>query len=130
MPLATLALLYVYGFLAFCFSAIAGITGTSGAWMAWVPPFQPFLLTKLAARPVTWVVALLVPGLNLVVAAILLGDVAAARRLPRVLGVLTVGVPVVVTALAWSQGGAPVVTGLGSGTLALCAYAGLTAFAR
>ena len=130
MPLATLAMLYVYGFLAFSFSAIAARTGTSGVWMAWVPPFQGVLLVRLAGRPFTWIGALAVPGLNVLAAAILLGDVAASRRLPHLLGWLAVGVPAGLAAAAFATGQSPVAAGLGSLSVALCLYAGLVAFAR
>jgi|GEM_PF-2665997 len=130
MELATLALVYVYTFLGFAFAAVAERTGTGGAWMAFVPPFQPFLLARLAGRPFPWALALALPGLNLVVLAALLGDVAARRGLPHAVGWLTVAAPTGL-ALGLTLSEQPSV-GLTAGASvgALCAYAGLVAFAR
>lgn len=130
MTATTLAWLYLYGFLAVSFGTIADRTGSSGAWMAFVPPFQPWLLVRLSGRSLPWVLALLVPGLNVAVLAIMLGDVSARRRLPRLVGVLTVAAPCLAVAW-WLHTGQPVVVpGLGVAAAALCVYAGLVAYAR
>lgn len=129
MP-TTVAWLYLYGFLAVAFSTIAHRTGSSGAWMAFVPPFQPWLLVRLSGRSLPWVLALLVPGLNVAVLALMLGDVAARRRLPRLLGVVTVAAPCLAVAW-WMQTEQPaLVPGLAASIASLCVYAGLVAYAR
>lgn len=130
MTLATLALLYVYGFLGFAFATIAERVGTSGGWMAFVPPFQPLLLLRLSGRPFPWLLALLVPGLNLVALAILLGDVAATRGVPIGLGWLTVAVPAGIGAFLLVTHQPILVPVLGASAAALCVYAGLVAFLR
>lgn len=130
MELATLALIYVYVFLGFSFATIADRTGTSGTWMAFVPPFQGFLLLRLAARPLTWVLGLVVPGLNLLTIAALLGDIAASRGLPRTLGVLTVAVPTGVGLVLLATHQPVLVLTLGASAASLCVYAGLVAYAR
>lgn len=75
-------LLVLYVFWAYSLHVIADRTGTHGAWMAWLPGFQFFLLLRIAGRSITWLLWLLVPGINLLALTWLYADVAAARGRP------------------------------------------------
>ncbi|HLW77977.1 MAG TPA: DUF5684 domain-containing protein, partial [Terriglobia bacterium] len=68
-------------------------TNTPDTWMAWVPIAQAILLLNIAHKPVWWIVLLLVPLVNIVVAVIVWMEVAKARGKPEWWGIMMI-VPV------------------------------------
>jgi len=82
-----------YVYFAICIQTIAKKTNTPDTWMAWVPIAQAILLLNIAHKPVWWIVLLLVPLVNIVVAVIVWMEVAKARGKPEWWGIMMI-VPV------------------------------------
>lgn len=58
-------ILYIY--VAVCLSTIARKTGTPSSWMAWVPIANLVLMCRIAKKPGTWVLLMLIPFVNIVI---------------------------------------------------------------
>ncbi len=99
------AVLYVYTALAL--QTIAKKTNTENAWWAWIPILNALLILNVAKKPLWWIILLLIPLVNIVIAIIVWMGVAEARGKPNWWGILLI-VPlfglVVPGYLAWSNG--------------------------
>lgn len=85
------AAFYVY--LAICLMKIAGKTGTGNRWFAWIPILNMILMLQVAKKPVWWIILMLIPLVNIVIAIIVWMAVAEAVGKPNWLGILMI-VPV------------------------------------
>ena len=95
---------YVYVSLAL--QTIAQKTGTEKAWFAWVPILNIILMLNVARKPVWWIVLLLIPIVNIVIAIMVWMGIAEARNKPNWWGILMIvpGVSLIVPGyLAWSD---------------------------
>lgn len=95
---------YVYTALAL--QTIATKTNTENGWLAWIPIANFILMLIIAKKPIWWIVLMLIPLVNIVVAIIVWMAVAEARGKPSWWGILII-VPVVGLIvpgyLAWSD---------------------------
>ena len=80
--------LLVYLFAAWCLWKIARDMQVGDEWLAWVPFFNLFILLRAAGRPAWAVLLLLLPLVNLVVAAIVFMALAERRGRLSVYGLL------------------------------------------
>ena len=98
------AALYVY--IALCLQTIAKKTNTENAWLAWIPIANIILMLNIAKKPVWWIILMLVPLVNIVIAIIVWMAIAEARGKPNWWGILVI-VPIVGIIvpgyLAWSD---------------------------
>ena len=99
----------LYVFSALCLMMIAKKTNTPNGWMAWIPIANVVLMLQIAGKPIWWIVLLLIPLVNLVIAILVWMGIAEARGKPGWMGVLVVLIPVVnlvlMGYLAFSNGG-------------------------
>lgn len=97
-------LAYVYTSLAL--QTIAQKTNTENPWFAWIPIINIVLMLNIAKKPVWWILLLLIPGVNIVIAVIIWMAIAEARNKPNWWGILAI-VPfvnlIVPGYLAWSD---------------------------
>jgi hypothetical protein len=84
----------IYVYFALAIVTIAKKTNTPDAWWGWVPILQILLLLNVAKKPLWWIVLLIIPLVNIVVAIIVWMAVAEARGKPNWWGILLI-VPVV-----------------------------------
>ncbi|HUL16236.1 MAG TPA: DUF5684 domain-containing protein [Terriglobales bacterium] len=95
---------YVYFSLAL--QTIANKTNTENAWLAWIPIANIILMLNIARKPIWWIILLLIPLVNIVIAILVWMGIAEARNKPSWWGVLMI-VPVlnliVPGYLAWSD---------------------------
>ncbi|MFC1962147.1 DUF5684 domain-containing protein [Chloroflexota bacterium] len=84
----------VYIWLAICLQQIAKKTSTSDDWLAWIPIVNLYLLCKIVGRSGWWIIAFLIPVLNVIVLIIWWWAMAEKRNKPGWLGVLMI-IPVV-----------------------------------
>jgi len=100
--MATLGVVLFFFFLAYAYSAltlqlVAKKTGTANAWLAWVPVGNIFLMCMVAHRPLWWALLLLILPFTIIgilpaiiMAVVVLMDIAAACGKPKWLAFLTV----------------------------------------
>jgi hypothetical protein len=86
MLLPLMAAAYVY--FAVTLSIIARKTATPDRWMAWIPILNVALMCRVGRKPVWWIILLLIPLVNLIVAVILWMAIAQARGKSAALGIL------------------------------------------
>jgi hypothetical protein len=86
--LPLMAAAYVY--FAVTLSIIARKTATPDRWMAWIPILNIVLMCRIGRKPVWWIVLLLIPFVNLIVAVVLWMAIAQARGKSAALGILAV----------------------------------------
>lgn len=86
--------LIVYVYMALCLMAIAKKTNTPNAVLAWIPIANVYLMCKVAGKPGWWLILLLIPLVNIVIAIIVWMGIAKARNKPDWLGILMI-IPVV-----------------------------------
>ena len=84
--------LYVY--MGLTLQTIAKKTNTENAWWAWIPIINIILMLNIAKKPVWWIILMLVPLVNIVIAIIVWMAIAEARGKPNWWGILLI-VPVV-----------------------------------
>jgi hypothetical protein len=82
---------YIYA--AVCLQVIAKKTNTANGWLAWIPIANVVLMLNIAQKPVWWLLLLLIPVLNIVIAVIVWMQIAKARAKAEWWGVMVV-VPV------------------------------------
>ena len=94
--LALVLLFYVY--LALCLQKIAEKTNTDNAWWAWIPILNVLLLLRIADKPLWWILLLVIPLVNFIIAILVWVAVCQARgKSPwLVVGMLVPGVNLVV----------------------------------
>ena len=79
----------VYAFFGYCMMTIAKKLGDENAWWAFVPILNLVQAVKLAGKDLVWVVLLFIPCVNIVVAAILFGEIAEKLGKPKVVCYVT-----------------------------------------
>ena len=96
----------VYVYFALALQAIAQKTNAENAWWAWVPILQVILMLNIAKKPVWWIILLIIPLVNFIIALIVWMAVAEARNKPSWWGIMICVPPVgliVPGYLAWSD---------------------------
>ena len=95
-----------YVFVALALYTIAQKTNTENAWFAWIPILNIILILNIAKKPLWWIILLLIPVVNIIVAVLVWMGVAEARKKPSWWGVLTI-LPLVnliaIGYLAWAE---------------------------
>lgn len=89
--LLIIAAFYIY--MAICLQTIAKKTNTDNAWFAWIPILNIILMLAIAKKPIWWIILMLIPFVNIIIAIIVWMGIAEARGKPNWLGVLMI-VPV------------------------------------
>ena len=97
----------LYVFLSLALMSIANKTGTENAWFAWIPVLNIILMLQIAKKPVWWIILLLIPLVNIIIAFIIWMAIAEARNKPAWWGIVIMLVPVVnlilIGMLAWTE---------------------------
>jgi hypothetical protein len=105
IPIGIALLLAAYVYIALALMAIARKTTTAYALWAWIPIMNVVLMLRIARKPVWWIVLLLIPVVNIVIAALIWVGIAQARQKSGWWGALAI-MPVVNVIvpgyLAWS----------------------------
>jgi hypothetical protein len=83
-----LASLAIYVFCSLCLQLIAKKTGAEPAWLAWIPVANMFLACKIGGLSYLWLLAFLVPGINLLVSIYIWYRISEARGKPGLLSLL------------------------------------------
>lgn len=78
----------VYLYTAWCLLHIAKKTNTPNEWWAWIPILNIILMIRIARLSMWWILGLLVPYLNIAVAAYVWWKIAEQRRRPGWWGIL------------------------------------------
>ena len=86
--------LVIYLYFAFCIFKIAQKCNVEMAWLAWIPIVQVIPLIQAARKPLWWIILLLIPLVNIVIAVIIWMGVAEQRGKPSWVGILMI-VPLV-----------------------------------
>lgn len=98
--------LAIYVYMALALQTIAKKTGTANGWMAWIPILNFILMIQVAAKPIWWIILMLIPLVNLIICIIIWMGIAQRRGKPSWWGILLI-VPVVNIFvpgyLAWSK---------------------------
>ncbi|OGC41760.1 hypothetical protein A2Y85_05280 [candidate division WOR-3 bacterium RBG_13_43_14] len=89
--LLVIAAFYIY--MAICLQTIAKKTNTENAWFAWIPILNIILMLAIAKKPIWWIILMLIPFVNIIIAVIVWMAIAEARGKPNWLGILMI-VPV------------------------------------
>lgn len=103
--------LAIYLYSAWCLLHIAKKTNTPREWLAWIPIANIFLMVQIARLSLWWIVGLLIPYLNIAVAAYVWWKIAEQRRRPGWWGILMLISPVnlvLLWFLAFKEAEAPV----------------------
>lgn len=87
-------ILALYAFTAICFMKIAEKTNTENGWWAWIPILNILLMLAIARKPMWWIILMLIPLVNIVIAIMVLVAICQARGKS---GLLVIGffVPIV-----------------------------------
>lgn len=89
-----LLLLIIYGYFAYCLYKIAQKTNTPNSWFAFIPLLNVILMVQIARKSLWWVLALLVPAVNIFVAIWIWMLIAEERRRPKWWGILMIVGPI------------------------------------
>ena len=79
-----------YAYFAICLQVLARKTDTPNGWMGWIPFLNLYLLCKIGGKPGWWLILLLIPLLNIIMAIIVWMGVARNRGKPGWLGILMI----------------------------------------
>lgn len=71
--------LAAYVFTSLCFMKIAEKTNTENGWWAWIPILNVLLMLNIARKPLWWILLMLIPLVNIVIAIIVLVEICKAR---------------------------------------------------
>ena len=82
--------LAVYAYFAFSLMTIANKLEAENAWWAWIPILNFVLMLNLVGRPVWWIILLLIPLVNIVIAIIVWMAIAEERGFPSWWGILLI----------------------------------------
>jgi hypothetical protein len=74
--------LALYAYTSFCMMKIAERTNTENGWWAWIPILNILLLCNIARKPLWWILLMLIPLVNIVIAILLFVGVCEARGKP------------------------------------------------
>lgn len=111
LMLVVVAAIYVY--MAVVFQMLARKTGTPDGWMAWIPIANLVLLCRIAGKSPAFVLLLMIPVVNLIVAVILWMGVARARGKSEALGYLML-IPIVNLIVPWYLASGPAAVPVGA----------------
>lgn len=89
-----LVIIVFYVYMAICLMTIAKKTNTANAWFAWIPILNIILMLQIAQKPLWWIILMLIPIVNIIIAIIVWMAIAEARGKPSWIGILMI-VPVV-----------------------------------
>lgn len=64
----------IYIWSAICYMQMAKKAGTPNAWFAWIPILNIILLLQIVRRPLWWIILMLIPFVNIVIAIMLMLD--------------------------------------------------------
>jgi hypothetical protein len=98
----------LYAYIAYSLQVMAKKAGLENTWMAWIPILNVVLMLQLAGKPLWWIILLLIPFLNIVIAIIVWIDIAKRMGKSAGLGVLVAILPIFIGLLAFSD--SPVAT--------------------
>ena len=84
----------IYVYFALCLQTIAKKTNAENAWLAWIPIANIVLMLNIAKKPLWWIILMLVPLVNIVIASIVWMAIAEARGKPNWWGIVLI-VPIV-----------------------------------
>jgi hypothetical protein len=88
--------LVVYLFIGYCLKTIADKTGhTENSFWAWIPIMNILLLLQIAGKPAWWIVLMIIPFVNFIVAIIVMMEVAKARGKESWWGIIAAVVPII-----------------------------------
>ncbi len=106
----TIIYILFYLFFAYCLKLIAEKTGrTENSWWAWIPILNMLLLLQIAQKPMWWFILMLIPLVNIVIAIVVLMEVAKARGKEGWWGIIAALIPIVgIPYLAFSDDGAAI----------------------
>jgi len=82
--------LVIYAYFAICLQTIAKKTNTPNGWWGWIPILNIILMLNIARKPIWWIVLLLIPFVNIVIAIIVWMAIAEARGKPSWWGILMI----------------------------------------
>ena len=82
--------LAVYVFFAVCLMTIANKLGAENSWWAWIPILNFILMLNIVEKPVWWIILLLIPIVNIIIAIIVWMAIAEARGFPSWWGILLI----------------------------------------
>lgn len=85
--------LAAYVYMALCLQTIAKKTNTPDGWLAWIPIANFILMLNIAHKPIWWIVLMLIPLVNIVIAVMVWMEIAKARGKREWWGILMI-VPV------------------------------------
>ena len=84
----------IYAYMSFALQTIAAKTNIENGWLAWIPIANVYLMLMIAKRPIWWLILILIPLVNIVIAIIIWMDIAKACNKESWWGILMI-VPVV-----------------------------------
>lgn len=79
-----------YVYMAICLMTIAKKTNTANGWFAWIPILNIILMLQIAQKPVWWIILMLIPIVNIIIAIIVWMAIAEARGKPNWIGILMI----------------------------------------
>lgn len=79
-----------YVYMAIALMIIAKKTNTPNGWMAWVPIANIILMLQIAKKPIWWIILLLIPLVNVVIAIMVWMKIAEARGKPNWWGIMLI----------------------------------------
>lgn len=86
--------LLVYLYFSLCIFKIAKKCGVEMAWLAWIPVIQIVPLLQAGGKPIWWILLMLIPLVNIIVAIMVWMAVAERRGKPSWIGILMI-VPII-----------------------------------
>lgn len=82
--------LAIYIYMSLCLYKIAQKCGVENAWLAWIPIVQIVPMLQSGGKPLWWILLLLIPLVNLIIAIIVWMAIAERRGKPSWVGILII----------------------------------------
>ena len=76
--------------MAYALQTIAKKTNTPNNWYAWIPILNIYLMCVIANKPIYWILLLLIPLVNIIIAVLLWMAIAKKLNLPEYYGILII----------------------------------------
>ena len=105
-------ILAIYIYSAICYMAMAKRTNTPNGWFAFIPILNMILMLQIAKRPLWWIILMLIPIVNIVIAIIILLDILKVLKRPTwwvILMLIPIVNLVILGVMAWGKNDAPMV---------------------
>ena len=83
-------MLALYVYMGLSLQVIAKKTNTENPWLAWIPIANIILMLNIAKKPLWWIILMLIPLVNIVIAIIVWMAIAEARGKPNWWGILVI----------------------------------------